>query len=331
MGVLVCPDKFKGTATASAVAEAMCTAVEERGHDCQSVPLADGGEGTLAALGGANRRSSVTGPLGERVEAEWRLDRRTAVIEMAEAAGLVLAGGAMENDPLTASTRGVGELIVEAIEAGARTIIVGVGGSATTDGGLGALEAIGSAVRLVGVDVLVACDVRTGFVDAATVFAPQKGASEVQVELLRRRLERLAGDYLEEFGVDVLSLPRAGAAGGLAGGLAAFGATLVDGFDVVAESVDLATAMEGVDLVLTGEGFVDNESFEGKVVGGVVKLASEAGVPVVAVAGQVFDHVDDRLRTLSLAEMFGLDRAMDEPLKCIHEAVAGLLDRTSGD
>ena len=128
-----------------------------------------------------------------------------------------------------------------------------------------------------------------------------------------------------------LSLPRAGAAGGLAGGLAAFGATLVDGFDVVAEAVDLATAMDGVDLVLTGEGFLDNESFEGKVVGGVVKLASEAGVPVVAVAGQVFDHADDRLRTLSLAEMFGLDRAMDEPLECIHEAVAGLLDRAIGD
>jgi glycerate kinase len=216
----------------------------------------------------------------------------------------------------------VGELIDEAVDAGATTIIIGVGGSATTDGGLGALDALGSAARVKGVDIIVACDVRTRFTDAATVFGPQKGASPAQVTLLTGRLRALVGSYRERFGVDVEHLDRAGAAGGLAGGLAAVGARLVDGFDVVAEQLRLEDALSTADLVITGEGFIDNESFEGKVVGGVADLAAGLGVPLFAVAGQVFDDAQHRIDMISLADRFGLERALEDPTSCVAEAVA---------
>ena len=221
----------------------------------------------------------MTGPLGEPVEAGWRLDRRRAVIEMAQASGLDLAGGAEGNDPVAATTAGTGELIAEAVEAGARRVLVAVGGSATTDGGLGALRGLYPLQRLRGIELVVACDVRTGFVDAAERFAPQKGATEAQVRLLRGRLERLAEVYLSDHGVDVRDLEGAGAAGGLAGGLAAVGAELASGFEVVAEEIELFDRMEHADLVITGEGFIDAESFDGKVVGGVVDLAAAARRP----------------------------------------------------
>jgi glycerate kinase len=146
-----------------------------------------------------------------------------------------------------------------------------------------------------------------------------------QVELLRRRLERLAQVYRDEHGVDVTELPGSGAAGGLAGGLAALGAELVPGFDLVADEVGLADRVEGADLVVTGEGFLDEQSFEGKVIGGLVELASTEGVPVVAVAGEVFDGVDARLPTVSLVERFGEDRALKETTACIEEAVTEVL------
>ncbi len=320
--IIAAPDKFKGTASAQEVAHAIAVAAAEAGVTCQEIPMADGGEGTLAALGGANRSSVVTGPLGEPVKAEWRLDRGTAVIEMAQTAGLVLAGGAEENDPLGASTVGVGELIAEALDAGATTIIIGVGGSATTDGGLGALDAVGSAERLKGAEIIVACDVRTTFVDAASVFGPQKGATRAQVTLLEGRLRALAANYRERFGVDVESLPRSGAAGGLAGGLAAIGATLVDGFDIVSTRLGLEDAIASADLVVTGEGFIDAESFEGKVVGGVASLANAHGIPVLAIAGQVFDGAETRIDAISLADEYGLERALADPVACVVEAVA---------
>lgn len=323
--VVAAPDKYKGTATASEVAGAIAAAIETAGGHCVQVPLADGGDGTLDALGGANRHSEVTGPLGEQVNAPWRLDNGVAVIEMAHASGLVLAGGKQGNDPLQATTTGVGELIAEAIDAGATKIIVGVGGSATTDGGLGAIEAIGSPARLAGVDLVVACDVRTRFVDAAAVFAPQKGASDAQVTMLGRRLTALADRYQAEHGIDVTQLERGGAAGGLAGGLAAFGASLVDGFDVVSEHVGLEDAIEHATLIVTGEGFLDEESFDGKVVGGVAQLAASNDVPVLAIAGQVFDDAGVRIDAISLADEFGLERAMEHPLLCITEAVANWL------
>ncbi len=321
MRVVAAPDKFKGTARASEVAVAIADAVAQLGGTSIAVPMADGGEGTLEALGGPNRTSMVTGPLGDPVEARWRVANGTAVIEMAEASGLVLAGGAEANDPLNATTAGVGELIGEAVDAGATSIIVGVGGSATTDGGLGALEALGSVERVRGIDLVVACDVRTRFVDAASVFGPQKGASPAQVAWLTSRLEQLADRYVAERGVDVRALPRSGAAGGLAGGLAVAGARLVDGFDIISETLGLAEAIERADLVVTGEGFIDDESFEGKVVGGVAALAAGQGVRVLAVAGQVFDGAEARIRAISLADRFGLERAMASTTDCITEAI----------
>lgn len=284
--------------------------------------MADGGEGTLAALGGANRSSLVTGPLGDPVEAPWRLVGGEAFIEMALASGLALVGGASGNDPIAASTSGTGELIALAAESGAKRIVVGVGGSATTDGGFGALRAMYPLHRFRGVEIIVACDVRTRFVDAAPVFAPQKGATDAQVELLRRRLDRLAQMYVDEYGVDVRELDRSGAAGGLAGALATMGARLVDGFDLVADQVRLDEHIEAVDLVVTGEGFVDAQSFEGKVVGGVVDLARASGVAVLVVAGDVYDRVPVGLDVVSLSATFGQERSMLDPLGSIREMLA---------
>jgi len=321
MRVVAAPDKFRGTARAADVAAAIGRAATACGWDCDEVPLADGGEGTLEVLGGANRSALVTGPLGDPIQAGWQLRERRAVIEMATASGLELVGGAAGNDPVAASTYGTGELISAAIDAGARRILVGVGGSATTDGGLGALRALYPLPRARGIDIHVACDVRTSFVDAADLFAPQKGATPAQVELLRRRLQRLAQVYLDEHGVDVRSLPGAGAAGGLAGGLAAAGATLVEGFDLVADEVELDDVLEHADLVITGEGFLDEQSFDGKVVGGVVERAAAVGVPVLVIAGEVYDDAADRVDAVSLVERYGETRAKGDPLACIEEVV----------
>ena len=319
--VLAAPDKFRGTATADDVAGAIAAAVEGRGGRTRRVPLSDGGEGFLDVFGGANRTALVTGPSGQPVEAGWRLDGRRAVIEMARASGLVLAGGAAENDALAATTAGTGELIGAALDAGARKVIIGHGGSATTDGGLGAVKALSPVARLRGVELVAAVDVRTAFTRAAVEFGAQKGASAHQVDLLTRRLERLVQLYRSDFGVEVDVVPGAGAAGGLAGGLMALGAEIVSGFDLLAEELDLLGAMERVDLVVTGEGFVDGASFDGKVVGGVVNLASEVGVPVLVVAGEVFDEIPAGVDAVSLVERFGRERSMADPLGCVREVV----------
>lgn len=302
------------------------------GWTCDQAPVADGGEGTLAAVGGSVRRTRVRGPLGEAVEAEWRVlasgpegtvDRPTAVVEMAQATGLELAGGPEWNDPMRASTEGVGDLINAALAAKMRRVVVAVGGSASTDGGLGCLTALRPYGRLAGVDLVVAHDVTTTFLQAAEEFAPQKGASPAQVEMLARRLSRVSQLLIEEFGRDVTAIPGTGAAGGLAGALAALGAKLVSGFDFVADTIDLAERIENADLVVTGEGYLDEHSFTGKAVGGVVELAQEAGVPVLAVVGEAFD--DSPVPTISLVTEFGRKRAMENTLACIEEAVSSHL------
>ncbi len=325
--MLVAPDKFRGTASASGVAAAIAAAVTGAGATCEVVPVADGGEGTLEVLGGPNRTRLVTGPLGDPVEARWRAAGGTAVVEMALASGLELVGGPEGNDPMAASTYGTGELIGAALDAGCRRIIVGVGGSATVDGGLGALRALEPIGRLRGIELVVACDVRTRFVDAARTFGPQKGASAAQVELLHRRLERLVQVYEQTYGLDVSQLEGSGAAGGLAGGLAVAGAELVPGFEVVADEVDLFDRMEGADLVVTGEGFLDEQSFEGKVVGGVCDLARSAGVPVLAVVGEVLEGitVPDGLDVVSLVAEVGEERALSDTTAAIQEVVAACL------
>ena len=336
---MAAPDKFRGTATATEVAGAVGEAAEGAGWACDRAPVADGGEGTLEVLVPAHptgrnvRHTTVRGPLGDPVEAEWRIDGDLAVVETARASGLALVGGAEGNDPLRASTAGTGELLAAALDAGFRRVIVAVGGSASTDGGLAALTALTPARRLRGMEVVVACDVTTRFVEAADVFAPQKGATPAQVALLRRRLERLAQVYVRDYGVDVRGIPGSGAAGGLAGGLAAAGATLVPGFDVVADALGLAERVAGADLVVTGEGLLDAESFAGKAVGGVVELAAEAGVPVLVVAGEVYDDelpadVPRRpdLEIVSLTGRFGPERARDDVLGCVREVVRRRLD-----
>src|SRR4051812_6260973 len=244
MHLLAAPDKFRGTLSAREAAAAIAAGAERAGWTAEELPLADGGEGTLDVLGGWNRRTLVSGPLGVAVEAGWRLEEDdTALIEAAQACGLTLAGGPEENDPLRATSRGVGELVATAIAAGAERIVVCVGGVASTDGGVGAVEALPSPLP---VPLDVACDVEARFLEAADVFAPQKGASPEQVQVLRERLARL----------DVPDLPGSGAAGGLAGGLAAVGARLPPGFRLLAERGGLPARVAAADLVLARRGVV---------------------------------------------------------------------------
>lgn len=271
-------------------------------------------------------------PLGRRVKAEWREADRLAIVETALASGLDLIGGASNNDPVAAATKGAGELIAAAVKAGARRILIGVGGSATTDGGMGALEVLEPHSRLAGVELVVACDVTTRFIDAARTFAPQKGASESQVALLERRLDRLAQLYQQRFGVDVAAMSGSGAAGGLAGGLAAVGAELVSGFDLVADTVELDTRIEQADMVITGEGYLDAESYHGKVVGGVIEMARAAGIDARVVAGDVDEQVvggeaagSQSVTYESLVRRFGKERAWKDATDCITEVVADWL------
>lgn len=315
--VVVAFDKFRGSATAAELVDGVCAALRSAGSSADGVPLADGGEGSLDVLGGPNKFVTVADPLGRPVEAGLRLEGKDAFIEMSAASGLTLVGGAEKNDPVAADTVGTGQLIAHAIELGARRVHVLLGGSATTDGGWGALSAMPHAARMKEVELIVACDVRTLFTEAAVVFGPQKGASPAQVELLTRRLERLVQVYRETYDCDVSQIPGAGAAGGLAGGLIAVGGRIESGFDVLAERVGLDRLLCGADLVVTGEGMLDAESFNGKVVGGVRTWAAEHGVPVFAIVGDIEDGFEPPadLELVSLACTFGLEAALDNPVE----------------
>lgn len=323
--VVVAPDKFRGSATAAQVASAIGEEASALGWKVDLAPVSDGGEGFCAVLGGRRRSVTVRGPLGEPVDAAWfELDGgHTAAVEMAMASGLDLVGGWEANDPMRASTAGTGELIAAAVKAGARRVLVGVGGSATTDGGWGALEVLEPHSRLSGVRIEVACDVRTRFVEAAAVFAPQKGATPAEVGLLTRRLERLAQLYRERYGVDVSALEGSGAAGGLAGGLAAIGADLTSGFELVADRIDLAARMEVADLVITGEGLLDDQSFEGKSVGGVAALAAELDVPVLVLAGDAEGRPGIEYRTL--VDEVGEETALSDPIGSVRRVAREML------
>ena len=236
--------------------------------------------------------------------------------------------GAAGNDPLNATTTGTGELIDHALDAGARRIIVGLGGSATTDGGFGAIRAITAIARLKQVELLVACDVTTTFTDAADVFGPQKGASRAQVSMLTRRLERLTQMFVTDFGIDVATIPGGGAAGGLGGALAALGGKMLPGFELVADELDLYDHLEGADLVITGEGCLDDTSSAGKVVGGIASIAAEQHVGVLAIVGA--DERSDRsqpvnLDVVALVDEFGEDAAFAEPKRLVEQAAADWL------
>ena len=313
---LVAPDSFKGTFDAASVAEAIAAGIEAAGAEADRCPVADGGEGTMAvllgALGGKRRTATVHDPLHRPIEAEFALIdevrrtlapdsdtkvRRTpvtAVVETAQASGLSLVAPE-ERDAQRADTFGTGELIAAAVAAGAQRVLLAVGGSATTDGGRGAIEALrqsdaafvlcnpGDVQRTnAGVTIEVLCDVRTPYEQAARVFAPQKGADEAAVERLTERLDRLAAELPR----DPRGIPMTGAAGGLSGGLWAHGAQLHPGADFVLDTLDFDTRLARADAVIGGEGRFDSQSLEGKIVGTIATRCATAGKPLHLIVGQ---------------------------------------------
>jgi len=324
MRIVIAPDSFKESLSAVAASAAMADGVLRAAPDAEilQIPMADGGEGTVdamvAAAGGIKRRLRVRGPMGQPVDAEYGLlgDETTAVIEMAAASGLALVP-AGQRDPRRATSYGTGQLIAEAIHHGCRRVIIGIGGSATNDGGAGMAQALGYSLRdshgnelafggaalrdlqviddsgahpnLSYCEFLVACDVDNplcGPRGASHVYGPQKGATPEVVEELDAALQHLGEKLKEHFNLSVLDLPGAGAAGGLGAGLAAFtAAKLQPGFDIVAETVRLREQLRGADLVLTGEGKLDDQSSYGKTPVGVARMAKGLGIPCIALAG----------------------------------------------
>ena len=281
--VLIAPDSFKGTFTAVQVAQAIGQGLEDAGHPVDLCPVADGGEGTAEALAPAlavtERRVPVRDPLGRPITAGYGLGDGIAVIDTAAASGLGLIPEG-ERDAIAASTAGTGELILDAVAHGARTIYLGVGGSATTDGGRGAIEAIRDGGGLAGARLIVLCDVRTSYEDAARVFAPQKGADAEQVRRLTARLR----EHARALPRDPRGQPMTGAAGGLSGGLwAAFGAELVSGAAFVLDAIGFDARMRAARAVVCGEGRIDSQSLTGKAVSEVATRARQAGVPCHAI------------------------------------------------
>jgi glycerate kinase len=345
--VVVCaPNAFKGTLTARAAAAAMARGVRDAGAVAVEIPVADGGDGTLDVLLAANgskarvTRHRVTGPSGSRVISRlgW-LSGDEAVIELAEASGLRRLGS-VPSDALHATSRGTGELIRIAARAGAKRIVVGVGGSACTDGGAGLLQALGGRLTdtsgaeigaggagladlaaldlfqarhmLAGCSIEIACDIRgplLGPTGAAQMFAPQKGASPADVQRLEQGLARFATLAAASQGSDLSILPGAGAAGGCGFGLALVGARLVSGASLVCDLVGLDAALGRADAVLTGEGRLDAQTAEGKAPAEVATRALRFGIPCIAIAGTVLDASPVLFTsTMSLAS---LDPAVD--------------------
>ncbi len=286
--MLISPDSFKGTFSAFEVADALAQGAQSAGATCIVSPLADGGEGTAEILaradGGSSSVAHASDPLGRKIRAEFFLsaDWATAYIDVAAASGMGLVGE-YERDALVASTYGTGQLMVAARDLGVSHIVIGAGGSATTDGGVGALRAIDEAGGLADVRVTVLSDVTTPFEDAAKVFAPQKGADETQVLLLTERLAELA----QQWPRDPRGVKGTGAAGGLSGGFwAVLNAEIVSGIDFVLDAVGFDEQLMSVSGVITGEGRLDAQTLQGKVVAGVMARCVPRGIPVHAVVGQ---------------------------------------------
>ena len=344
--ILLVPDSFKGTLSSRQVCQVMAGQLRRFFPQAQvkSIPVADGGEGSveafLAAAGGERRTRTVTGPFGEPVEAFYGIlgDGRTAVIEMAACAGLPLAEGRL--NPERATTYGVGELLLAAKEAGCTKAILGLGGSCTNDGGVGTAAALGAkftradgtafvptggtlgeiaaldvspvAQALQGMELTAMCDIDNplyGEAGAAAVFAPQKGADAAMVARLDAGLRHLGQVSARCLGRDFSHLPGAGAAGGLGFGMAAFcGAQLRMGIDAVLDAVGFDSLLPGTDVVFTGEGKIDSQSARGKVVSGVAVRCRKAGVPVVAVVGQIGQGFEEMYQQ-GLTAVFSINRA----------------------
>ncbi|MGH9078528.1 MAG: glycerate kinase [Acidimicrobiales bacterium] len=339
--VLAAPDKFRGTVTAREVASAIARGCPPD-RPVRQIPLSDGGEGlldVLDVLGGDRETTVVEGPLGTPVSAEWLRAGRVAVVEMARASGLMLAGGAEGNDAVAATTRGTGELIHAAVGvlgdptagAGGGRVIVGLGGSATTDGGLGALRAVEETGGIGTVELVGACDVHIGFFEAVTQFARQKGATDEQMTELADRFDSVADLYRRDYGLEVADLPGAGAAGGLGAAVIALGGSLRPGYGVVTELLDFHRALTASSLVVTGEGAFDVTSFAGKAVGSLVRDAAAAGVPSLVVAGRASHEAVETAtshgsRVVSLTQMFGEERARSDTARCVTAAVSQYLE-----
>ena len=296
MKIILAPDSFKECLSAAQVAQAMAQAVQEACPWAQvvSMPLADGGEGTLdvlaPALGARICEITVSDPLGRPVRAQYGMAGKTAILEVAQACGLSLLRP-QERNPLIASSRGVGELLMAAYGNGCRHFLIGLGGSAICDGGAGMMTVPG--IRdLAGISMELLCDVNAPFVGptgAARVFAPQKGASPEDVEVLEERMVRWAALMWEETGVDVSHLPGAGAAGGLGGALMAyFGAGRVSGIQQVLNLYHFSEVAHGASLIITGEGRSDAQTLQGKVPFGVLQNAK--GTPVALLSGRIEDR-----------------------------------------
>jgi len=364
MKIVIAPDSFKECLPAEAVAEAMAAGWRRvfPHADVMLVPMADGGEGTVAALtaatGGELISAEVTGPYGAPVLAEYGVlgDGYSAVIEMASASGLALAPAAIR-DPRIATTRGTGELIVHALERGITRLIVGIGGSATNDGGAGAAQALGyrlldaegaelppggaalSRLRRIdatgrhpeldGCEIRVACDVDNplcGPRGASAVFGPQKGADAPGVAELDAALAHYAGVVEAELGVPVLDMAGGGAAGGLGAGLVAFaGARLESGVALVAEACGLEEKVRTASLVLTGEGRMDGQSAGGKTPVGVARTAKRHNVPVVALVGMLGAGYED-CHAAGIDVILSISQGPSTVAQAIAEAPARLRD-----
>ena len=359
--ILLVPDSFKGSLSSRQVCEIMERQLAGYFPSVPIVafPVADGGEGSvdafLAAAGGQRVTKTVTGPFGQPVEAFYGIlpDGRTAVVEMAACAGLPLAEGQL--DPERATTYGVGELILAAKAAGRTKVILGLGGSCTNDGGAGAAAALGAvfhrkdgtsfvptggtlqeiasldcaplAEALAGVELVAMCDIDNplfGQEGAAWVFAPQKGADDAMVARLDEGLRHLGEVSCRCLGKDLSQLPGAGAAGGLGFGMAAFcGAKLQMGIDVVLDTLGFEERLQQASLVFTGEGRIDSQSARGKVVAGVARRAKQAGVPVVALVGEIgqgFEPLYDQ----GLTAVFSINRAAQPFAQSRHHAADNL-------
>lgn len=352
------------------VAEAMESGIKRvlLGAECIKIPMADGGEGTvrslLDAVGGELIGCTVKGPAGRRVNACYGMlaDNRTAVIEMAAASGLSLVGGRSKN-PLKTTSYGTGELICDALDRGAEKIILGIGGSATNDAGVGMAQALGVVFRtgkgriirqmgaggmlhkIESVDlegrhpkldrarILVACDVDnplSGKNGAAYVFAPQKGADEAMVNTLDENLKHLARVIRRELDIAVDSVPGAGAAGGLGAGLLVFaGAELRSGIEIISKATSIETHLRSADLVFTGEGRVDFQTAFGKTPAGIARLAGRYGVPVIAIGGGLADDAGAAFNhgITGLEAAIARDMALDEALANSGEYIANAAER----
>lgn len=297
--IVIACDSYKGCLSSSQVADAAAKGVTEVFPDCEITKLAvaDGGEGTVEALvttlGGHIEWTEVSDPLGRPVKAAYGIAGDLAIIESAAACGLTVLSKE-ERNPLIATTKGLGELILAAIDNDCMRFLIGLGGSATNDGGMGMIGVPGFLEKTRGVEFTVACDVDTPYIGkngASRVFGPQKGASAQDVEVLEERLRGYALKIMEDTGIDVSNMAGAGAAGGLGGAFRAYlGAELKRGVDLVLDQIDFDSAIEGADLVITGEGCSDYQTLKGKTASGVLERAERAGVPVALVSGAVKDE-----------------------------------------